>query len=633
MERALSIEVGAYRFAERLGEGGVGQVYRAHGPTGIVAVKILGPSADFDTAARARFGREVRALGELTHPNIVPLVDHGFDDELGPYLVMPLLGGSNLRRRLGGQALGPDVGLLLARHVVAALAALHAAGYVHRDLKPENVMLTEAGSLVLIDFGLAFRDGMTKHTDTGAAAGTVGYMAPEQIEGRGVSAAADVFALGVMLYEWITGRRPFARERASEEVSAALAGVYTPVAEVERRTAASTAELLARCLAREATARPTAAALLAEIDRELAWPTQPSSTSEVFAAQALSAFCQDADGFQRDLHVQRLPALLAAARTAQHEQRPFAALALCDRGLAYARTPDEAKPFRDFVHGLESVHTQPAQIAVAAPATTPAEGNSPSSVAAQLARTAAQPSVAPAPNKRFWNNGIAMIGATAIVITIVVWALWPKPKNDPWASSATTPNTPAQEQQKAQERQTAAAMVSTLATTFNKALDHIDRQDPTATQRTTLSADTPRVTPTTAKGWLALAADQSPAVAVTSARKALELQPQWTEAEDALCKYSAIAQQVGATEACEAAVANHPKTIEWLGFRGVAQVGDAKYAGAIRDLTDVIARDEDPRWRVARATAYEKRGNLTEAKADLKWACRRGLEAACERAK
>jgi Flp pilus assembly protein TadD len=78
---------------------------------------------------------------------------------------------------------------------------------------------------------------------------------------------------------------------------------------------------------------------------------------------------------------------------------------------------------------------------------------------------------------------------------------------------------------------------------------------------------------------------------------------------------------------------NHPKVIEWLGFRGLAQVGDAKYAGAIRDLTDVIARDEDPRWRVARGDAYEKRGNLAEAKADFKWACRRGLEAACDRAK
>lgn len=630
MERALSIEVGAYRFAERLGEGGVGQVYRAHGPTGIVAVKILGPSADFDTAARARFGREVRALSELAHPNIVPLVDHGFDDELGPYLVMPLLGGSNLRRRVGGQALGPDVGLLLARPVVAALAALHAAGYVHRDLKPENVMLTDAGTLVLIDFGLAFRDGMTKHTDTGAAAGTVGYMAPEQIEGRGVGAAADVFALGVMLYEWITGRRPFARERASEEVSAALAGVYTPVAEVERRTAAATADLVARCLAREASARPTAAALLAEIDRELAWPNQPSSTSEANAALALTAFCHDAEAFQRELHAQRLPALMAAARTAQNEQRPFAALALCDRGLAYARSPDEAKPFRDFVHGLESVHTQPVHVVASAAA----DHNSPSSVAAQLARTAAQPSVAPAPGKRFWNNSVALIGAAAGVIAVVVWALWPEPKADPWASSgAAPPSTPAQDQQKAQERETAAVMVSTLATTFNKALDHIDRQDAVTTQSTKPSADTPRVTPTTAKGWLTLAAEQSPMAAVASARKALELQPRWTDAEDALCKYSAVAQQLGATEACEVAVMNHPKVIEWLGFRGLAQVGDAKYAGAIRDLTDVIARDEDPRWRVARGDAYEKRGNLAEAKADFKWACRRGLEAACDRGK
>ncbi len=638
-------------------------MYRAHGPTGVVAVKILGPSADFDNAARARFGREVRALGELAHPHIVPLLDHGFDDELGPYLVMPLLHGSNLRRRFASQRgprgdatwdvratsqpqttnnLGPDVGLLLARPLVAALTALHAAGYVHRDLKPENVMVTDNAQLVLIDFGLAFRDGMTKHTDTGAAAGTVGYMAPEQIEGRAVAASADIFALGVMLYEWITGRRPFARERASEEVSAALAGAFVPVGEIERRTAATTAELVARCLSRDPLQRPTASALLSEIDRELAWPSEDSTTSAARAHAELVDYCADAAGFIAKRTAQRLVELLDAAKRAQAMQRPFAALAHCDRGLAYARSLEQAKPFRDFVHSLESVHTLPAQPVVPSSAlATPAElGSKDASTASadsatdDLTKGSALPSQTQ-PQRRLGRRHVALAAAVVATSAVGGWVAWPRTKpQDPWAgaSGSRPPLSTTVVAQQAAENQTALAMVGTLASTFNRALDRVD-QNNASTGSVTGNPARPATTPITATGWLALAETQPAAAAAASAQHALELQPAWGQAEDALCQYMGAAEMVGATAACELAVANHPKAWRWIGLRGIAQIADATYAGAIRDLTEAINHDEDPAWRVARGQAFEKRGNLEAALADFSWACRRGFEPACARAK
>ena len=116
--------------------------------------------------------------------------------------------GRDVRAVCTGQRLCPEAAILLIEPIVLAAVALHAAGYVHRDLKPENAIAGPDGSITVIDLGLAWRDDMTRHTDTGAAVGSVGYMSPEQIDGRPVDGAADVWALGVMMYEWIAGKRP-----------------------------------------------------------------------------------------------------------------------------------------------------------------------------------------------------------------------------------------------------------------------------------------------------------------------------------------------------------------------------------------------------------------------------------------
>src|SRR5690606_4947834 len=136
-----------------------------------------------------------------------------------------------------------------AAPIADAVAAMHAAGFVHRDVKPENVIAGPDGHVTLIDLGLAWREGMTRHTEGGAAVGTIGYMAPEQIEGREVGAPADVWAIGVMLHEWIAGTRPFARARPGEEAAAALVGGAARLTSVDRRVDEELAALVGRCLA------------------------------------------------------------------------------------------------------------------------------------------------------------------------------------------------------------------------------------------------------------------------------------------------------------------------------------------------------------------------------------------------
>jgi hypothetical protein len=329
---APTLQLGPYTLHERIGEGGSGQVYRASGPGGPVAVKILGPASDLDDAARARFLREIAALGQLSHPSLVPLIDHGIDAELGPYLVMPVLPGSNLRALCAGQALCPEVALLVMSPVIHAAAALHAAGYVHRDLKPENVIAAPDGVITVIDLGLAWRDGMTRHTDTGAAVGSVGYMAPEQIEGRPVSASADVWALGAMVYEVVAGKRPFSRARPSEEAAAALLGTCARLSAADRRSGEELASVLAPCFALDPAQRPSAAALAAALDALIDW-------TDDFAGERAAAVADPA-GYQARVAPFRVRRAERSAREAIAAGKPFAALAACDRGLAYA--PDHA---------------------------------------------------------------------------------------------------------------------------------------------------------------------------------------------------------------------------------------------------------------------------------------------------
>src|SRR5467141_1501136 len=211
-----------FELREALGAGGMGVVYRADDTRlgRVVALKFLLPHYNLDASAKARFLREAHAAAALDHPNLCTIYEVGTSEEGRLFLAMALYQGETLRARLtrDGSILVRE-SLEIARQIAEGLQAAHAAGIVHRDLKPGNVMLLPDGTVRILDFGLAkARDQSI--SETGAHFGTVSYMSPEQVQGDKVDGRADLWALGVLMYEMLTGRKPF---NGDEEVAVALA--------------------------------------------------------------------------------------------------------------------------------------------------------------------------------------------------------------------------------------------------------------------------------------------------------------------------------------------------------------------------------------------------------------------------
>ncbi len=220
--------LGPYEIVAPIAAGGMGEVYRARDARlqRDVAVKVLPEVFATDPDRRARFEREAQAVAALSHPNILSIFDVGVQGETA-YAVTELLEGETLRERL---ASGPlplrkvvDCGVQIAK----GLAAAHDKGIVHRDLKPENLFLLKDGRLKILDFGIARAVSpdavtMAASTDPGVVIGTVGYMAPEQVRGQAVDQRADLFSLGAVLYEMLSGRRAFQRDTAAETMTAIL---------------------------------------------------------------------------------------------------------------------------------------------------------------------------------------------------------------------------------------------------------------------------------------------------------------------------------------------------------------------------------------------------------------------------
>jgi len=207
--------VAQYRIAARLGEGGMGVVYRARDTTlqREVALKVLRPEYSADTRRRQRLLREARAASALNHPNIVTVYEISSCDAV-EFIAMEYVDGRSLAHAIPAAGLPPAVALEYAIQIAGALAKAHAAGVIHRDLKPANIMITGEGQIKLVDFGLA-RQGSLPDAESGAVAvenemaGTPDYMSPEQARGLNVDFRTDIFSLGVVLYEMLTGRRPF----------------------------------------------------------------------------------------------------------------------------------------------------------------------------------------------------------------------------------------------------------------------------------------------------------------------------------------------------------------------------------------------------------------------------------------
>jgi serine/threonine protein kinase len=216
----LGTEVGRYRIERLLGEGGMGRVYLAIQPMigSQVAIKILSDECARSPELLERFFAEARAVNLIRHEGIVNVLDMALLPDGRPFIVMELIEGATLGHALRTERL-PLGGLVQVMcEVFSALAAAHAIGIVHRDLKPDNVLVTGEGHAKVLDFGIAklapgLQQGVSPRTQTGALLGTPHYMSPEQISGKGqVDARSDIYAAGVMLYEAITGRRPFEGE-------------------------------------------------------------------------------------------------------------------------------------------------------------------------------------------------------------------------------------------------------------------------------------------------------------------------------------------------------------------------------------------------------------------------------------
>lgn len=224
--------IGHYRVVEKIGQGGMGEVFRARDERlgRDVAIKIIRSGLSDQADHLRRFEQEARAAASLNHPNIVAIYDVGFD-EGSPYIVSELLEGTNLRQRQGG-ALPARLALDYARQVVQGLIAAHERRIVHRDLKPENLFITHDGRLKILDFGVAKLqpspdeehsiETMTTVTKTGAVVGTVAYMSPEQLRGKSVDHRSDLFSLGAIFYEMLSGNRAFRGETEVDTMTAVL---------------------------------------------------------------------------------------------------------------------------------------------------------------------------------------------------------------------------------------------------------------------------------------------------------------------------------------------------------------------------------------------------------------------------
>jgi serine/threonine protein kinase len=257
-----------FEIVEKLGQGGVGVVYKARDLrlNRLVALKVLPPAAVFDSVRQARFQQEAQAASALNHPNIVTIYE--IDSAGGVvFIAMEYVDGRTLDQLIPQKGLRYTEALQYAVQIAGALAAAHAAGIVHRDIKPANVMIAGKGAVKVLDFGLAKltepstpRDiaedqptlTMQKSvSEEGMVAGTTAYMSPEQAEGKKLDGRSDIFSLGVVLYEMLTGRRAFRGDTNVATMAAILNQEPKPVRDIVEALPPELDRVLTRCLRKD----------------------------------------------------------------------------------------------------------------------------------------------------------------------------------------------------------------------------------------------------------------------------------------------------------------------------------------------------------------------------------------------
>ena len=249
---------GRYRLQELVGAGGAGRVWRAmdHVLERMVAVKLLRPEVVDDPLAAAAFLAEARSASRLSHPGIAQVHDYGRAGSADvPFLVMELVDGPSLSEVLAAGPLDPDRTMDVVAQVAAGLQAAHSAGVVHRDIKPANLLTSRHGQMKITDFGIASVIGSAPVTSAGTVIGTPAYLAPERAAGASATPASDVYSLGVVAFECLTGTRPFSGP-ASEVSSAHLQLPFPPL---PVSVPADIARLVAELTARDPSRRPRSA--------------------------------------------------------------------------------------------------------------------------------------------------------------------------------------------------------------------------------------------------------------------------------------------------------------------------------------------------------------------------------------
>jgi len=291
MALALGTKLGPYEIEAPLGAGGMGEVYRARDTRleRIVAIKILPAQFSCDPVRKQRFEREAKIISSLNHPHICVLHDIGHQDGI-VYLVMECVEGETLANRLEKGPLPLEQVLRLGAQIAEGLDKAHRSGVVHRDLKPGNIMLTPTGAK-LLDFGLAkpvaevrgetLTAAATQSmpvTEEGTVVGTFQYMSPDQIERKELDGRSDIFSLGAVLYEMLTGQRAFQGKSRLGVASAILEKEPTPLSSIKPMTPPALDHAIRRCLAKEPERRWQSAADLAA---ELQWLAEPGSQAGV----------------------------------------------------------------------------------------------------------------------------------------------------------------------------------------------------------------------------------------------------------------------------------------------------------------------------------------------------------------
>ena len=269
MALTIGTILGSYEIQSAIGAGGMGEVYRARDSrlARDVAVKVLPANFSADADRLRRFEQEARAAASLNHPNILAIYDIGTQDG-SPYIVSELLEGETLRERLRGGALAMRKAVEIALQIARGLAAAGEKGIVHRDLKPENIFVTRDGRVKILDFGLAKLNApqgevlnhsniptVDSATTPGMVLGTVGYMSPEQVRGQTADHRSDIFSLGAILYEMLSGARAFKGETTADTMSSILKGEPPELAETNRNVSPALERIVRHCLEKNAEER------------------------------------------------------------------------------------------------------------------------------------------------------------------------------------------------------------------------------------------------------------------------------------------------------------------------------------------------------------------------------------------